>query len=136
MPDFDWVKARAACSLSRIFERLFAGVQSDVDSRNAMSQDARDEILFESSREGNRILVTRSGPQVRLVKFHLTQNHVAVDGDNGTFHAMPGLNNPGDCTLMVDGVELELWQVRRKALESLFFDDLPRTASVTIARRR
>jgi hypothetical protein len=58
MADFDWVRARSECSLQKVFLRLLAGVESDVDERNAISQERRERLSFEATREGNRILVT------------------------------------------------------------------------------
>jgi hypothetical protein len=122
MADFDWVRARSECSLPKIFERLFAGAQSDVDARNGVARETREGLSFEASRDGNRILVTRGGSEkIRLVKFTLAANSIDIEGEGSELIATPGLNPAGNCTLMVNGAELELWQVRRTALERLFF---------------
>jgi hypothetical protein len=39
------------------------------------------------------------------------------------FTARPYLGEDGECMLEVDGQPLKWWQVRRKALENLFFAD-------------
>jgi hypothetical protein len=139
MADFDWVRARSECSLPKAFERIFAGVKSDVDARNAVSKEDPEGLVFESSREGNRILVIRGGNQqaVRTVTFALTPADITVERDGGEnlIRATPGLSNPGDCTLTVESQELELWQFRRMALENLFFGNLPRAVTVTARRK-
>lgn len=122
MADFDWVKARAECSLRKVFLRLLSGVRSDVQARDLIAQDAGENVHFEASDNGDRVLVTRTeGAEVRRIEFAFSPAVITVEGDGVKFGATPGLNNAGDCTLMVEGDELELWQVRRTALEKLFF---------------
>ena len=45
-----------------------------------------------------------------------TENTRAVD-----YHVEVTLNNEGKCVTRIDNEELELWQVRKRALENLFF---------------
>jgi hypothetical protein len=118
--------------LPKIFERLYSGIKSDVAVRNKISAEATERLEFGHSREGpDRILVTRSGTKIRTVEFILRQASIGVEGE-AQFEADPGLNNPGDCTLTVNGTELELWAVRRLALEKLFFSNLSTLSRVTV----
>jgi len=134
MAEFNWVKALAECSLPNCFERLHSGVQSDAVARKSQTLD--DRITFEVSRPGpDRIMVTRggTGAPIPRVDFVLEHNVIVVEARLGEqfsekFRATPGLNSPGECTLMVNGTELELWQVRRLALQDLFFSGLPQIA--------
>jgi hypothetical protein len=126
MADFDWVRARAECSLHTTFVRLESGVKSDVDARKEIPPANSEGVSFKASKEGDRLVVTRTeGSEVRKVEFSVNQNAILVAGDTANFEATPGLNITGDCTLMVEDQELELWQVRRKALERLFFNEQP-----------
>lgn len=138
MAEFNWVRARAECSLARCFERLHAGVKGDVEARNEIARALQEGIVFETARpSGARIMVTRSGNPIRRVDLVLTQDAILAEQrvqeqNDVTFRATPGLNNPCDCTLMIDGSELELWQVRRLALEKLFFADLQTISRVAV----
>lgn len=137
MADFDWVRARAECSLRRVFFHLVAGAESDALAREDISKKGNDNVHFDSSKNGDSLLVTRSeGSSVRRVKFALTEDAIIIE-ENGNiaFKATPGLNNTADCTLMVDGAELDLWKVRRMALERLFFESSFRE-STTIGKRK
>jgi hypothetical protein len=134
MADFDWVRSRDECSLQKVFLRLLAGVKSDVEARMEIVRAKGGNILFQASNEGNRLLVTRTeGAKVNKIEFALSQGAITVEGDDGMkFRATPGINASGDCTLIVDQGELELWQVRMKALEGLFFNEA--RATVVTAR--
>jgi hypothetical protein len=83
-------------------------------------------------------MVTRAGTgqPIPRIDFVLEADAIVVEEHLGEqcavkFRATPGLNNPGDCTLTVNGSELELWQVRRLALQDLFFRGLPQVSTVT-----
>jgi hypothetical protein len=48
---------------------------------------------------------------------------IEVSGDGiKAFEATPTVNDEGKCRLKVNGIEREFWQVRRMALEKLFFE--------------
>ena len=51
----------------------------------------------------------------------ITVNYVTNSNAEKIFDASITLNNEGRCKLKVNEIELELWQVRRLALEKLFF---------------
>jgi hypothetical protein len=57
------------------------------------------------------------------VTFSIGANSIIVRDENDTlmFKAFPTVCNDGECRLKVDGQERELWQVRKQALEGLFF---------------
>jgi hypothetical protein len=59
------------------------------------------------------------------VQFAIRDQTILVDPDNApAITATPRLNPEGNCLLVVDGRELELWQFRRLALETVFFVNL------------
>lgn len=116
----DWVRARAECSIDMVFARLQLGLTSDIATINELNK-GRD-CLFSLYKEKNGFLVTKAGNfPVRKVLFSLEAGAIKVETERGSFLALPGLNMPGRCLLVIDGKELELWQFRRKALEELFF---------------
>ena len=123
--EVDWVKARAECSLPKVFLRLTTGAKSDVTVRGEIAKANGEKVTFEASCEGKSLLVTRTeSALVVKVEFALKQDAIVVQGNKVDFKAVAGLNTIGDCTLEVEGVELALWQVRRKALEKLLFDTI------------
>lgn len=128
---FNWVKARAECSVGRIFLLLSEVVESDVKAimelpgRNGTYQRTRvSETKFAVSRtqdfgggikqDDGVIFERASGAIVVTAKF-------AGSDERQLFSAKPSLEPNGDCRLEVNDESLELWQVSRKALEDLFF---------------
>lgn len=123
MTNFNWIKARADCSLAQVFKQLELGVRNDVDTANAQRM-AEDRHKFSISASAGRFSVTReSSRAVPLsVNFSLEGDEIVVcAGNEIILRATITLNNEGRCMLKVDDEELEQWQVRRMALEDLFF---------------
>ena len=131
-PDqFEWVSAKAACTAASMFERLRVGVKQDVERRNALvSPDdgfrfefSEDEGGFDVARvEGSRfsnpnvaglVRFERAGPRI-----HIRSEDVDVD-----FTAILTLDPSGQCRFVVGEVLYADWEVRRLALEPLFFDE-------------
>ena len=123
MADFNWVKARAACSLEVLFRQLQVAVERDVDIANALNVGSG--AKFAVSIHGDRFVVTRQQEDegVSAVKVVLGKTRLVVTTDAGIkFEATPVLNVEGACKLVVNDSELDLWQVCRRALEDLFFE--------------
>jgi hypothetical protein len=131
---FDWVRGRAECSLYKVFKELLVGVREDVDTRNSIqpnhnpkwSVGALSSNRFSVLREEN----TNGCPVNSSVEFILAKDHLEIVDDDETspvsntsprLVATITLNNEGLCRLKVGDVELEQWQLRRMALESIFF---------------
>lgn len=127
MAEFDWVTARAECSLVVTFEKLKLQLRDDVDKREAILR-AGPEANY-----GFKLVLDRKGAAVVMegnqihdsVLFRLTDKAIEVVDNAGKtrFAATPTLDDEGQCKLSVNGQELELWQFRKKALEALFFND-------------
>ena len=126
--DFDWVTAHATCNASSMLDRIRAGVTEDVRRRNVQIgedgypqfdvADGDDESAFDVSRledpdrvsafvtfrrEGRRILVAGDGVDVDLT--------IVVTVDSS-----------GSCRCVIGEAMYSEWEVRRMALEQLFFD--------------
>jgi hypothetical protein len=133
MAEFEWVKERAKCSAVEMFKKLELGARSDVDAVNSLRSPG-DHIKFSVAEQGNRFSVIRESDLANksaAVDFALNQSIIDIsDGVLVHFSALVTLNNDGECKLLVKDQELELWQVRRKALENLFFSEI----HVTIER--
>jgi hypothetical protein len=122
--DHDWVRARAGCALHSVFAHLVEGVKSDLAARQELSRELDQGIHFAIAEEDERNLVVSRNLRgtISTVEFSLGPAEIVV-GEDGlpTFSATVALNENGECTLVVDGNEMEMWKVRRMALEGLFF---------------
>ncbi len=143
---FDWVTSRFGCSLERVFKELELAAKSDVDTIRGLERDAAKETgsslthSFEAVSSGRRFSITRNdrgSGVLKSVEFTLDPPVISVRSDyegGSSFSAAIRLNSDGRCLFVVDGAEMELWQVRRKALENLFFG-APQQQMVTVKAR-
>lgn len=125
-PKFDWVRARAGCSLEKVFRLLADRLQFDVDSMNKMSPAT----TFTLTKEDERLLIAKTrdigGGSSHGIVFKLLGEGIRADRvvppiEEPLFLAIPALTTAGECELHIDGHPLELWEVSRKALDLLFF---------------
>jgi hypothetical protein len=126
-----WVKDRSECSFEKIFRQLLLDAKSDVDEANGLTQGPYKVVHFEVHESGpKRFAVMRSEQTgAANVEFAFRQSHIEITMPDGKeLKATPTLNADGECRLLIEGQELELWKVRRLALESLFFGPFPRQA--------
>jgi hypothetical protein len=127
---FNWVYARAKCSLAQAFEQLRLEVQDDTEKRQELrGQDHFSgkgyDHGFHCSNIGTKFSVSLSYANTKCsVTFALGKDAIEIldDTDRMLFRVTVTLNNEGRCIAKVNGQEMEFWQVRQKALESLFFD--------------
>ncbi len=120
---FDWVKARAECSLDRIFQLVCLGLETDVKRRN--EQLSPNLTPFSSAYEDRDFAVFRRTQTThKLHRFSRTENGIKVTDTAGKpiLQATLTLCDDGLCRLKIGDVECEFWQFRRRALESLLFD--------------
>jgi hypothetical protein len=121
---FDWVKARLECTPAKIFQKLQLEIEKDVNTRqSALPSNAG--YVFNVVCSGSVISVGINGDKVHhTITFRLTEWGIDVGHDlDLRYKATLSLNDDGECRLAVDGKQLESWQFRRLALESLFFDN-------------
>jgi hypothetical protein len=118
--DFDWVKARIACSPFAVFQQLQLGCERDVAERNEPSVEP---VLFRTVADRESFVVFREGGRLSaVVEFSWSRTGIAVRRDGSPFlEAIPTLNDDGDCLLKVGEDELTCWQFRKRALEDLLF---------------
>lgn len=125
--NFDWVGAQAGCSVVEMFQKLQDGARADVERRNgvARADDWRFEIHvhddgFEvvriggSSKDGAVVTFEREGPRI----------NIAGDGVDVRITAVVGINPSGECRYFVGELEYLGWEVRKHALDQLFFEDV------------
>jgi len=121
--ELDWVKERAACTLAKVFAELHAGVTEDVRAANATATSPN-QSDFQIVMSDERAFTVRRGDILKpVVTFMLETASIVVNasGSNEEWRYAVGLNNEGRCQLRRDGEEYEQWQVRKLALEGLFF---------------
>jgi hypothetical protein len=129
--DFNWVAAQARCSAALMFERLRTGAREDVQRRNGMF-DQNDGWKFEFyDEDGNQFEVSRvvtpgfTGSRSALVRFERVGRRIHVHGEDSDvdFTAVVTLDVTGLCRFVVGEAMYSEWEVRRMALEQLFFEE-------------
>ena len=108
-----------------VFERLRNDVAKDVDTWKRLP-DRQGQIVFDP--QDSYFAVVKNGrPDAPRVTFSLGRNEIEVNshgyGKTSSFTATLTLNRDRQCRLVVDGEELERWQLRQKALAPLFFPE-------------
>jgi hypothetical protein len=133
--DFDWVVAQSKCSVASMFARLQTGVKEDVRRRNSLGRLGRDDgWTFEFHVDGEEFEVSRveaSGvtesidSTLALVRFERAGRRIHVHGDGVDieFTAVVSLDVAGVCRLVVGEAMYSEWEIRRMALEQLFFEE-------------
>jgi hypothetical protein len=127
--NFDWVSAQAGCSAIQMFQKLQDGAKADVDRRNAAAAGRADQWRFEfhdnddgfevvriaaSSKDGAAVTFAREGPRI----------NIGGDGVDVRITAVVGINPAGECRYFVGELEYLGWEVRKQALDQLFFEDV------------
>jgi hypothetical protein len=125
--DVDWVTAQSKCNAASIFARLQTGVMQDVDRRNSLRRPD-DDLIFEFHDEDDAFEVTRGNGRDKVdaaVKFERAGRRIHVLGEDidVDFTAVVTLDVTGACRLVVGEAMYSEWEIRRMALEQLFFED-------------
>lgn len=123
MSDFDWVTARADCSLVAAFIRLEKSIREDTDTANQRFKDRKFRVTIQDS---SSFSVYEEVQPPRHITFKLSESQIAVvkrcDGrEDIQFSATLTINKDKQCRFLIGSEELEEWQFRKKALEPLFF---------------
>ena len=136
--DFDWVAAQAKCSTESMFEQLRTRIRADVQHRNGVFNH-EDQWRFEFHDDGDEFEVVRlvsSGtaqpagrhapPRVTAsVRFVRNGRRIHVQGEDVDveFVAVVTLDVSGQCRFAVGEMVYADWEIRRMALEQLFFEE-------------
>jgi hypothetical protein len=129
--DFDWVGAQSKCSAHSMFEQLRTRVRGDVQSRNGLiGRDDRWRFEFDEDEEGfevsRRVPSGATGTRVAaLVRFERAGRRIHVHGEDidVQFVAVVTLDTTGLCRFVVGEALYSDWEIRRMALEQLFFEE-------------
>ena len=121
--EFDWVTERSSCSLPKVFHTLVLQVEEDVKTRNAL-RPQNSPYEFSMEENGSDFKVVLAAGELRsAVVFTLAEHGILVRGGEGNqmFEVTLNFSPDGHCHLVVNDQQLDSWQVRRMALEELFF---------------
>jgi hypothetical protein len=128
--DFDWVTARAKCSVADMFETLRQLAKAGVERINTFRGGTNPNgprFRFEETEplphRGFTVWDTFSY-QRRAVDFRLRTETIHVSGaGREVIQATLTLNDFGQCRFKVGYDELDAWQFLHRTLEWLFFTD-------------
>jgi len=128
--DFDWVSAQAQCNVRVMFERLRTRVRDDVLKRNGLLGRA-DGWRFEFDSEDDAFEVARlvgGGPQPNvtgIVTFERSGRRILIHSEDVELDltVVVALDPEGVCRFVVDEAMYSDWEIRRMALEQLFFEE-------------
>lgn len=124
LQNFDWVNARAECSLLPVFRKLESECGADVETMNKrlVADGSQARFLSQSNDANTQFWVFGNIDSSLLVKFVLFTDRIEVATPSQTFAVTLTLDNEGKCKLRVDdGEVLDQWQLRKLVLEDLFF---------------
>jgi TusA-related sulfurtransferase len=123
--EFEWVMARATCTIEKMFEQFHQGVVDDVVAINSLRKFPEEKgFKVEQSGREYSFIIKRAEAIRPFVKFSIAVGdciNVSTDADKNGRDYRITLNDEGRCKLTENGEEHEQWQVRRASLESLFF---------------
>src|ERR1039457_4634782 len=106
--DFDWVKARLACSPKMIFKELEYGVGHDIEIIKAERPGSAEEFQVIPAADGKMqfaVVRHRHGGRSETVEFSLAGEKITVKNPLThavSFTASLTLNNDGECRLKVN----------------------------------
>lgn len=123
--ELDWVKARAACSLAKVFSEPHDGVAEDVKAANSACTSLRRtpfELVPDRSSEAFTVRREETFKPTATFMLEADQIVIASSKTNEEFRFTVGLNDEGRCQLRMNSQKFEQWQVRKMALEGLFFE--------------
>jgi hypothetical protein len=120
---FDWVTERSSCSLPKVFQSLRLQVEEDVKTRNGLRPDNSPYEFSVKADVADFTVFLQAKDLQTSVKFRLSEHAISVWDDKGNpmFEVTPLFTDDGECSLTVNGEKRDFWQVRRMALDDLFF---------------
>ncbi len=126
--DFDWVSAQGGCSAEQMFARLLDGARKDVERRNSSDFGRDDGWSFElHADDDNSFEVSRvagSGNASAFVTFERVGPRINISGEgvDVELFAIVSINPSGECRYFVGEHEYLGWEIRKLALDMLFFE--------------
>lgn len=127
--DFDWVSAQAKCSAASLFERLRARVRDDVLRRNGIFDRGSAKFEFDDDGDAFEVSRMRGGAASNVdavVRFERAGSRIHVQSEDIDLDltAVVALDVNGQCRFVVGEAMYSDWEIRRMALEQLFFEEI------------
>ena len=127
--NFDWVTAHAGCTVARMFQKLQDGAQADVERRNGAGFGRTHSARFEfhAGEDGFDVVrVADSSSDHAVVTFQREGPRIEITGDGVDVRitAIVGINPSGECRYFVGELEFLAWEIRKQALDQLFFAEI------------
>jgi hypothetical protein len=128
--DFNWVGAQSKCTAAAVFETLRTRVRDDVQRRNGLL-GRNDGWTFEFFDEGDEFEVARTAmvrgasKTLAVVTFARSGRRILVHSEEIDIDltAIVTLDPMGSCKLVIGEAMYSDWELRRMALELLFFEE-------------
>lgn len=127
-PKFDWVTARAKCSVVGMFAVLKAEAKANMLTRNEILDDSgdRDRFRFKDRRPNGFTIWDSWGQKRRAVDFDVEGERIRIvstvdDAPMPVLLLAVTLTDDGVCRFRLGDSDLEVWQILKRALEELFF---------------
>jgi hypothetical protein len=123
--ELDWVSELAKCDIKSAFDLLGTAVEKDVERYKALPR-FRGQIEFSNDPNWS-FSVVRHGIVMKMTVFSRVNDHIAITFSNSSHEALnvvPILTKTGHYKFQVEGEDDEplfQWQLRRRALEPIFF---------------
>jgi hypothetical protein len=127
--DLNWVEKRAACTIAEVFNQLCDGIEKDVSDVNSIRKLCDRDLFRAEMNAGDTTMIVAQPKRIPRPRAFIgvDGDHIFVRQDwNGgeQWSVTVGLNDEGRCILRnEDQTEIEQWQLRKRALEGLFFGD-------------
>lgn len=125
MSEFDWVEARANCTIRAVFKKLAEDVQSDLERFRKLCPgpaesrefgDCGKDRFFVGHKQIHRVVFERDHDEIRIGRWAYSGPHTPL------MVLTVSLDDDGKCVLIDEKKKAwKPWQVRRKALEETFF---------------
>jgi hypothetical protein len=129
--DFNWVGAQSKCTAAAVFETLRSRVREDVQRRNGLLGRS-DSWKFDFFEEGDEFEVERiesvrgDARTSAVVSFTRSGRRILIHSEDVDVDltAIVSLDPSGACKLIIGEAAYSDWEVRRMALEQLFFEEM------------
>ena len=122
--DFDWVRARANCTIENAFKQLHDSVIRDYEQHLRQNPELAQGLELGKCSD-DKFFVKKDG--VHIVVFELAHGKIRIERVSKTGETEKSitisvsLNDDGECVLKHGEGIMYQWQVRRSMLENTFF---------------
>ncbi len=124
----DWIKARTECSLEHVWLLLRQRMLSDLEQWKTTQQFLNNRKFYKTSTDDVLVSVTRETNFITPhASLYVTKTTTSIRWDSSTGDSPVTrnltcvLNLKGECRIVYEGEEMEIWQVSKLILEPVLF---------------